>query len=184
MRKMFLILTSFLIVIYTCIREFVYRFILKSGYKDGFYGLVLSLLMCVYRFTTLAKLKIMIEQNNATPRDSIVTTYDDLSSKVIDLEEKVASRANTDDFDFEELQTRITASRERAESPESDSSSFNKIKKVQEESKSSSIERYNDLKAYVKSNKLNEKFKEIDKKTELEQSNEAPAKKQSKGRER
>lgn len=40
--------------------------------------------MCVYRFTTLAKLKIMIEQNNATPRDSIVTTYDDLSSKVVD----------------------------------------------------------------------------------------------------
>ena len=76
--------SSFLIVIYTCIREFVYRFILKSGYKDGFYGLVLSLLMCVYRFTTLAKLKIMIEQNNVTPRDSIVATYDDLSSKVID----------------------------------------------------------------------------------------------------
>ena len=53
-----------------------------------------------------------------------------MTDKVIDLEEKVASRANTDDFDFEELQTRITASRDKAEAPEkSDSSSFNKIKK-------------------------------------------------------
>lgn len=110
---------------------------------------------------------------------------EDLEEKVIDLEEKIASRANTDDFDFEELQTRITASRDKAEAPEkSDSSSFNKIKKVQEESKSSSIERYNDLKAYVKSINLSAKFAEIDKKVELEQSNEAPAKKQSKGRER
>ena len=83
------------------------------------------------------------------------------------------------------MQTRITASRDKAEAPEkSDSSSFNKIKKVQEESKSSSIERYNDLKAYVKSTKLSAKFDEIDKKSELEVSNEAPAKKQSKGRER
>lgn len=110
---------------------------------------------------------------------------EDLEEKVIDLEEKINPRANTDDFDFEELQTRIKSSRERAETPDkSDSSSFNKIKKVQEESKSSSIERYNDLKAYVKSTKLSAKFDEIDKKSELEQSNEAPAKKQSKGRER
>ena len=81
------------------------------------------------------------------------------------------------------METRIKASRDRAETPDkSDSSSFNKIKKVQEESKSSSIERYNDLKAYVKSTKLSSKFDEIDKKSELEVSN--AAKKQSKGRER
>lgn len=110
---------------------------------------------------------------------------EDLEEKVIDLEEKINPRANTDDFDFEELQTRIKSSRERAETPDkSDSSSFNKIKKVQEESKSSSIERYNDLKAYVKSTKLSAKFDEIDKKSELEVSNEAPVKKRSQGRER
>ena len=97
---------------------------------------------------------------------------EDLEEKVIDLEEKVASRANIDDFDFEELQTRITASRDKAESPESDSSSFNKIKEVQKTLKN------NDFKS-----KLSAKFDEIDKRAVENQAQEA-TKKRSYGRSR
>ena len=56
------------------------------------------------------------------------------------------------------------------------SSSLNKIKEVQKTLKN------NDLKSYFKS-KLSAKFDEVEKKAELEQSNETPAKKRS-GRER
>ena len=133
--------------------------------------------------------------DNKEPLTALKPPKDDLGIKDIDLRDKIVSKPNIDDldtdcemediddiddiddFDFEALETRITASRERAETPDkSVSSSLDKIKEVQKPLKN------NDLKSYF-AEKLSSKFDEIDKKAVLEQAQE-PAKKRSHSRSR
>ena len=102
-------------------------------------------------------------------RENEYTNFARMQSKIREFGEKISgafARAREKTLTTinemkEALKTRVKSSREKAEAPDkSDSSSLNRIKEVQN----------NDLKAYAKA--------------ELEQSNDAPVKKRSKGRER
>jgi len=63
--------------------EFIRRYIRLGGYKDGFRGLSLSLLMGAYRTATYLKLKIMKEYNSPKPREKILKKYQNMTEKVI-----------------------------------------------------------------------------------------------------
>lgn len=105
---------------------------------------------------------------------------EDLEEKVIDLEEKVASGANIDDLSStkikkEDYLTQIVNQYDSTGTgrEESESSHTKKTMNV-----TKLAERQNERKSLL------DKFAEVDNKVELEQSNEAAVKKQSKGRER
>lgn len=63
--------------------EFITRYIRLGGYKDGFRGISLSLLMGAYRTATYLKLKIMKEFNSTKPRKKIEDEYQNIAEKVI-----------------------------------------------------------------------------------------------------
>ena len=106
---------------------------------------------------------------------------DTLTDKVIDLEEKVVSRANTDDLSstkqikkedyLKDIVNQYDSTGTGRE--ESESSHTKKTMNV-----TKLAERQNERKSLL------DKFAEVDNKVELEQSNEAPVKKRSQGRER
>ena len=94
-------------------------------------------------------------------------------TKLNEVKEKLSFGKLKKDDNLEKLVKNMEASTQ----DKSVSSSLNKIKEVQKPLQN------NDLKSYF-AEKLSAKFDEVDKKSELEVSNEAPAKKQSKERER
>jgi glycosyltransferase involved in cell wall biosynthesis len=60
---------SFLTLAWRSIKEFVLRYIYRSGYRDGFRGFVLSLLMVVYRLMIYVKLWELHERVKSTDFD-------------------------------------------------------------------------------------------------------------------
>lgn len=117
-------------------------------------------------------------------RENEYTNFERVQSKIREFGEKISrtlARArektlNTINEMKEALKTRVKSSREKAEAPESDSSSLKRIKEVQKPLQN------NDLKSYF-AEKLSAKFDEVDKKAVLEQAQE-PVKKRSYGRSR
>jgi glycosyltransferase involved in cell wall biosynthesis len=62
-------------------REFMIRYFFQQGYKDGFYGLALSLFMFMYRIVVDTKLFLMYRFEGNEPSQKIQTYYDNLSKK-------------------------------------------------------------------------------------------------------
>lgn len=64
--------------------EFIKRFFIKKGYKDGRIGLYLSLLMFFYRLTTGIKLQLMLKFNSDNVKDSVIDVYQKNVEKIIE----------------------------------------------------------------------------------------------------
>jgi glycosyltransferase involved in cell wall biosynthesis len=64
--------------------EFYGRYYKKKGYKEGFQGLSLSLLMAMYRLATYSKLKLMMKYNTNNPHEKIAEEYQKLADKILD----------------------------------------------------------------------------------------------------
>ncbi len=62
--------------------EFFKRFVLLKGYKDGYEGLCLALLMGTYRASSEFKLHLMNTYDTATPRDRIEAKYQDIARSI------------------------------------------------------------------------------------------------------
>ncbi len=63
--------------------EFKLRFITFKGYKEGFNGLSLSLIMVMYRLVVYMKLEIMRRYNSKNPREKIVGKYQKIADEII-----------------------------------------------------------------------------------------------------
>jgi len=66
------------------VREFLYRFVKRKGYRDGIYGFSLSILMVTYHIVSYLKFLLMREYNSKYPRELILRDYYALAKKVID----------------------------------------------------------------------------------------------------
>lgn len=67
----------------TCLKEFFKRFILKKGYKDGFLGFSLSILMVGYKVSSLLKYKVSLENKSVNTHDSVYKIYQALAQEII-----------------------------------------------------------------------------------------------------
>lgn len=74
---------SYINILASFFKEFVYRFFLKKGFKDGFDGLIVSLMMGFYRLVTGLKLKLMYRLNNSDTHRSIMNIYKEEAKKII-----------------------------------------------------------------------------------------------------
>lgn len=63
--------------------EFKFRYIDLKGYKEGFRGFSLSMLMGMYRLVTYVKLKLMKEHDSKNPREKIVEKYNEVARETI-----------------------------------------------------------------------------------------------------
>lgn len=83
--------------------EFKWRYVDLKGYKEGFRGFSLSLMMSMYKLSTYVKLKIMKRYNSQNPREKILEDYQKIADKTI-LEynvklEDIPEKTVPDDFE-------------------------------------------------------------------------------------
>lgn len=70
-------------LVYAIIKEIGVRFFLKKGYKDGFQGFALVLLMVTYRLSVTLKLYILSQFQSTNPRNIIFEKYDEIAKENI-----------------------------------------------------------------------------------------------------
>ena len=63
--------------------EFKFRYMDLKGYKEGFKGFSLSMLMAMYRLVSYVKLSLMREHDSKNPREKISEKYQNLADEVI-----------------------------------------------------------------------------------------------------
>jgi glycosyltransferase involved in cell wall biosynthesis len=63
--------------------EFKLRYISFKGYKEGFRGLSMSLMMAAYRLTVLMKLKLMRNYNSKKPQKEVRKDYQKIADRII-----------------------------------------------------------------------------------------------------
>lgn len=63
--------------------EFKFRYMDLKGYKEGFRGFSLSMLMAMYRLVSYVKLSLMREHDSKNPRKKISEKYQNLADEVI-----------------------------------------------------------------------------------------------------
>ena len=63
--------------------EFKFRYMDLKGYKEGFRGFSLSMLMAMYRLVSYVKLSLMREHDSKNPRKKIIEKYQNLADEVI-----------------------------------------------------------------------------------------------------
>lgn len=63
--------------------EFKFRYMDLKGYKEGFKGFSLSMLMATYRLVSYVKLSLMREHDSKNPREKISEKYQNLADEVI-----------------------------------------------------------------------------------------------------
>lgn len=63
--------------------EFKFRYMDMKGYKEGFKGFSLSMLMAMYRLVSYVKLSLMREHDSKNPREKIREKYQNLADEVI-----------------------------------------------------------------------------------------------------
>lgn len=64
--------------------EFKLRYITFKGYKEGFTGLSMSLMMAAYRLTVLMKLKLMRNYNSKKPQKEVRKDYQKIADGIIE----------------------------------------------------------------------------------------------------
>jgi len=64
--------------------EFKLRYISFKGYKEGFNGLSMSLMMAMYRLSVYMKLKIMQNFKSKDPRTEVMKEYQEIADKIMD----------------------------------------------------------------------------------------------------
>lgn len=64
--------------------EFKLRYISFKGYKEGFTGLSMSLMMAMYRLSVYMKLKTMRNCNSKDPRTTVRGEYQKIAEKIMD----------------------------------------------------------------------------------------------------
>jgi glycosyltransferase involved in cell wall biosynthesis len=64
--------------------EFKFRYMDLKGYKEGFRGFSLSMLMAMYRLVTYMKLKLMRKHNSKGPREKIREKYNKIALEIIE----------------------------------------------------------------------------------------------------
>jgi glycosyltransferase involved in cell wall biosynthesis len=64
--------------------EFKLRYISFKGYKEGFTGLSMSLMMAMYRLSVYMKLKTMRNCNSNDPRTTVKGEYQKIADKIMD----------------------------------------------------------------------------------------------------
>jgi glycosyltransferase involved in cell wall biosynthesis len=69
--------------IYYIARELGIRYVFKKGYKDGFIGLYLSILMGAYKATTYLKLRIMRLYSAVDSRKTILEKYKNITNDIL-----------------------------------------------------------------------------------------------------
>ncbi|ABG03537.1 glycosyl transferase, family 2 [Rubrobacter xylanophilus DSM 9941] len=70
-------------VLYAVLKEVGWRFFLKNGFKDGFQGLALSLLMGFYRLSAGLKLYLMERYSTENVRDTVLKQYARIAEREI-----------------------------------------------------------------------------------------------------
>ena len=68
--------------------EFKLRYISFKGYKEGFRGLSMSLMMAAYRLTVLMKLKLMRNYSSKKPEEAVRKDYQKIADTIMDEYEK------------------------------------------------------------------------------------------------
>lgn len=63
--------------------EFKLRYISFKGYKEGFTGLSMSLMMAMYRLTVYMKLKLMQNYRSKEPKQEVLDDYQKIADKII-----------------------------------------------------------------------------------------------------
>ncbi|UTB34097.1 MAG: glycosyltransferase family 2 protein [Methanobacterium sp. ERen5] len=63
--------------------EFKLRYISFKGYKEGFRGLSMSLMMAAYRLTVLMKLKLMRNYSSKKPQTEVRKEYQKIADKIV-----------------------------------------------------------------------------------------------------
>ena len=71
--------STFIRVLFAMVKTFIYRFIIKQGFKDGFKGFYLTIMSMMYIFTAYAKGRIMTEYRSEEPRAIIKDRYDEIA---------------------------------------------------------------------------------------------------------
>ncbi len=66
------------------IEEIAVRMLLQKGYKDGFVGFYLSIMMAIYGLNSYAKLRLMEELNTPEVGRKILEIYSEMAKKVLD----------------------------------------------------------------------------------------------------
>ena len=64
--------------------EFKFRYMDLKGYKEGFRGFSLSMLMAMYRLVSYVKLRLMREHDSKDPREKIREKYNGIALEIID----------------------------------------------------------------------------------------------------
>jgi len=64
--------------------EFKLRYISFKGYKEGFNGLSMSLMMAMYRLSVYMKLKTMRNCKSNDPRTEVRKEYQEIADKIMD----------------------------------------------------------------------------------------------------
>jgi glycosyltransferase involved in cell wall biosynthesis len=70
---------TFLEELFRIIYEFFNRFFIKGGYKDGFLGFYLALLMGAYRASAYFKYRLMVKYSSEVPKNKILKLYGEIS---------------------------------------------------------------------------------------------------------
>ncbi|HHG74667.1 MAG TPA: glycosyltransferase family 2 protein [Persephonella sp.] len=71
-------------IIKAILKEFMSRFILRKGYKDGWIGLGLSILMVTYQISSFLKLQLMKKYNDYEPRNKIIMEYKKKAAQIVE----------------------------------------------------------------------------------------------------
>lgn len=79
---------------YRVFKEFISRFIVLRGYRDGYLGFYLAFLMAAYQFSTFTKLRLMKNFNSPNPRKDIEELYAGLTKEIVDKYKKDEDDSN------------------------------------------------------------------------------------------
>ncbi len=71
------------ILLISMAKEFIGRWLLKKGYRDGIQGFYLSCLMGTYQLASFAKVRLMQSLNSDHPRTAIERQYAEIAQKVL-----------------------------------------------------------------------------------------------------
>lgn len=83
-----------LYLLFGLLKEFMWRFIILRGYKDGFQGFALSVFSAVYRLIVALKLNIFYHLQSTNSLEGITKKYQDIANEQI-REYAIATDSNT-----------------------------------------------------------------------------------------
>jgi len=74
---------NFVKLVLKLLREFIFRLLKGKGYKDGYYGFCLTMLMLAYHVSSYLKYKLMENYSSTNPRQEILKEYERIARSII-----------------------------------------------------------------------------------------------------